>query len=535
MASLLRVVRSAAPLWVLPLAVAACGGGSSDGGGTGGSGGAGGSAGSTATSLVFEPDETLLLVPSEARELTVLASPPGVYVVRFALLGDDRDATLDTSEAQTDSHGAAHVLLTAPTSATTFKVSAAIGDSVATSLSVSVSASGFGTLQVHPSYTGKRKVLYWSSSARTGTTCAGLAGKLLEDGDLVGTSPVSQVPQIDGVPVGPPLAVTIRGAYSVVGCKDVLDARAGEIVPVTVPVSDLPMKLDETSLQVKLGLDSGGNDYAALFDAQAVSDALGSDDGVALLGAMQAAAGDAGAQSDFQAARKSGGWDAAIDPILGGPDAIREKIQPWLVQGLGTLPSEQTFLGKLVPSTSPGYAWLSLSSIGGVDPKLIGIEPSNLVSWSAEADDTVQLGATFLFLPSRVSTALALGPAKAAAPGASSVPEALAELLGCDQIATALVSLGSGPGQSYAGCDAACTEQLCVKAMESLWRQLSDTSAAPGAPTGKWVISATGAASVDDHARPQSFAGKWVGSLVVGPKAADVGGSASGGTPPPPG
>ena len=535
MALLTRTIGSSGPALALALLLAACGGGGADNAAPG-SGGTGGTAGASASSIEFDPATTLMLVPGESRELTVRASPPAVYLVRFALLGDSQDASLDKSEISTDVHGEANVVVTAPGAATTFSLSAAIGDGVATTLGVSVSASGFGTLQVQPSYTGKREVPYWTASVRTGTDCASLAGNLLEDGDLVGTAPVGQVPQIDGVPVGPPLAVTLRGAFSVVGCQDVNDARADEIVAVTVPLTNLPMKLDQTSLEVSLGLYDPSTDFAASFDVEQSLGALGngSNDGVALLDAMQLASGDVMAQAAFQSARKMGGWDLAIGPVIGGPTGIRDWAKPWLAQGLGTLPSEQSFVGHLEASESAGTAWLTLNSVGGAPARVIGLGPANIASWSAEADDSVLLGTTFWFLPSRLATGLALAPAKAAAPGAASVPDALAELLSCPDVAGALVSAGSGPGEAFSGCDASCAEKLCIAGLHALWQSAADASALPGGTTAKLVITATAAAAVDDHAQPFSFSGKWVGTLDIGAKTLPVGGGASGAKPPPP-
>ena len=47
-------------------------------------------------------------------------------------------------------------------------------------------------------------------------------------------------------------------------------------------------------------------------------------------------------------------------------------------------------------------------------------------------------------------------------------------------------------------------------------------------------ITATGAASVDDFARPRAFDGSWVGSLSAETLSASLGGKAVGNVPPPP-
>jgi hypothetical protein len=70
----------------------------------------------------------LTLQPSVTQELTVVVSPPvPSHVVRFALIdGDDNgsveDASLDLTDAATDSNGVASVRLTAPSVPTHFDV-----------------------------------------------------------------------------------------------------------------------------------------------------------------------------------------------------------------------------------------------------------------------------------------------------------------------------------------------------------------------------------------------------------------------------
>src|SRR2546427_3307 len=84
-----------------------------------GGGGAGGNP-ATPTKLAFDPATTLTMVPGDMRELSLDATPAAVYHVRFALLGDYKDDSLDKSEVDTDAKGHASVAITAPTAATTF-------------------------------------------------------------------------------------------------------------------------------------------------------------------------------------------------------------------------------------------------------------------------------------------------------------------------------------------------------------------------------------------------------------------------------
>ncbi len=520
--------------WALVLGTAlgcvACGGDAADTGG-GGSGGVGGAVDGP-SALTFEPATTLTVAPGEKRKLEVQASPPGKYPVRFALLGDADDAALDKSETTTDGSGRAEVTLFAPSSARAFSVHASSGDKVAASVAVSVSASGFGSIQVIPIYTGKRSVSHWVASVRTGVTCAELTGSLLEDGDLKATSPFTGTPQVDFVPVGPALAVTLRGAESMVGCEELTELDAGAVAPLKVPVVDIPIQLGDSKLDVTLGLEGAKGQWGDLLGVGSMLVALSpaANDGTALLDAMQAAAGDAG----FQAARKTGAWDAALSATLGGPSAIRAKLEPWLLQGAEAFASPGVFRGRLTSAAgSDQNAWLELDSVGGADASEAGAAAKYLASWQPQPDDSVALGVDLQFLPSQVVGLMAIGPAKAEVAGVSSVPEALAQVLSCKTVAQTLVAAGTGSGQAYPGCDASCAQKLCLSGLDALFGAAKGASAQPAAPTALLAIVATADATVDDHARPSALSGTWVGTYSAGGKVAPVTGSATAKTPAP--
>jgi len=517
------------------LACAGCGGDEE----AGGQGGTGGVAGATSgpTALSFDPNETLTLVPGEVRSVAVVATPPGQYLVRFALLGDAKDAALDKSEAATDASGRVEVAVTAPSSARTFSLRASAGEKVSTSLGVSVSDSGFASLQVSPDYGGKRTVSHWVASVRTGVTCAELSGELLTDGDLKGKAPFGKVPQIDDVPVGPGLAVTLRGAESIAGCKELGDLRAGEIEAVKVPVFDLPMRLDDTELELELGLDPvGSGKWPELLGVDAVLAAFSptNNDAAALLDAMHASTADVSAAAAFQSARKSGGWDALVQTAIGGPSALRQQLKPWLTQGAESFSSPNTFRGRLSGADgASGKAWLELSTVGGTDAKT-GFPTTYLAAWNASPDDSVALGVDLVLLPSRLLAALALAPAKASVSGAGSTPDALAELASCDAVAKTLVAAGALPGEAFAKCDVKCATSLCEAGLVKLWAAAADASADPGAPAATLSVAATASASVDDFARPNAFDGTWVGNFAAGSASTTVSGPASAKQPAPP-
>lgn len=536
MASPLQLLGSAR--WALLLgaafACAACGS-DADAGGSGGGGGTGGvTAGPN--SLSFVPSNTLTLVPGEKRTLTVAATPPGQYPVRLALLGDYDDASLDKSETVTDPDGRATVTVMAPSSARAFSLRASSGEKVTANVAVSVSASGFGSLKVSPEYSGKRDVSYWLASVRTGVTCADLSGDLLKDGDLKASAPSPGIPQVDDVPVGPTLAVTLRGAESIVGCEEMTDLGAGKVKELKVTVVDIPIKLEDTQLDVVLGLDAGKAKWSDLLpvDAMLVALSPASNDASALLDAMQAATTDAAQATGFQTARKTGGWDAVVQTAIGGPNTIRSTLEPWLTQGAEGFASPDALRGRLSNAHgNASSAWFELESIGGADAFEAGAPTTYLASWKPHPDDTVALGVALTLLPSRLVASLALAPAKAKVPTASSVPQALAQVVGCQTVAQALVAAGSGPAVAFPGCDAACAQALCRDGLALLWSHARDASAAPAAPSASLTVAAAAQATVDDFARPSALSGSWVGTFSSGNSSAAVTGSASAKTPAP--
>ncbi|MBK9002284.1 MAG: hypothetical protein IPM35_41745, partial [Myxococcales bacterium] len=69
-----------------------------------------------------------------------------------------------------------------------------------------------------------------------------------------------------------------------------------------------------------------------------------SNDASALLDAMQSHSADPAA---FQAARKTGNWDAQVQGAIGGPSAIRSLVEPWLKQGAAAFAAPDAPRGSL--------------------------------------------------------------------------------------------------------------------------------------------------------------------------------------------
>ncbi len=527
---------------LLSLGTWGCGADSPAAAGVGGQGGAGGTGGSALpATLSFDASTALLLKPGETRTATVIATPPQRYQVRLALQGDFRDGSLSKSEVFTADDGRASFDVLAPSASTAFSVRASVGDEVFSKLGVSVSADGFATLKVDPSYGGKRPVSSWVASVRTGTTCGELLGNPPEDGDLVGSASMDQSPVISFVPVGPALAVTLRAGKYLSGCKDVADLVAGEETEVTVAVTDVPVKVDETDLFVSLTLGEPNTPWTKLFATTltAVQDTVvlnSKDDVEALISVMQTSLQPADAKA-FSTLRSSEAWDDAVRAKLGANagKALRSRLSSWMNEGVKGL-SGGIISGRLVsagPSAS-GQAFVELQSVAGMPATVAGMPDQALASWSADPGDTVLLGTSLFVLPSRLTGAVALSAAQASVPGAKSVDVALASALPCTDVAQVIAETGKDPVFAHAGCDALCVRSLCESAVSTIWTTARDASASTVPEIGSLVISATGTALVDDNARPASFNGNWVGNFNVGETTTSVGGPITGSKPLPP-
>jgi hypothetical protein len=485
-------------------------------------------AGAPSLSIAFtEPD--LSTVPGKSNSVAVQVTPAGEYVVRFALVGDARDAYLDRSAVRTADDGTASVELTAPSSAATFTVRASIG---AVSADLSASAGdGFASLQVEPQYAGNRAVSTWVATVRTGgPSCDSLLGVPPPDGPLAAQADANNAPIVKGVPVGTALTVTLRAGHFAGGCTELAGVVAGQANTVQVTVVDRPLQMGSVNVDVNLGLDrtadvanawqSLGTNIANSFVDGAASDAS------ALLDAMQDAT-PAVSQDLFIQARQTNRWDSVLDAALDqklGQNGVRGTVSDWITDALPTL-SKGLVTGTLSSTGAVlGSAVIDVSSVGGLPPAAVSAPASLSVSWSPQSGDQVLFGGVLSLAPSSLATALAASSAAKASPGATSVPSALAALT-CGTTVTTLVG-SSATDAAYFECDSSCILARCQAALTAMWgRAVASTGT-----TTPLVVAASGAARVDDGAAPDGFTGTWVGSLSFGTLLPTrVGGSAIGG------
>jgi hypothetical protein len=475
-------------------------------------------------SIYFEHEGTLTLAPAEAAQVTVIGKPARRYAIAFLLVGDAGDASLDLTQVVADDNGRATVTLRAPTSATYFAVRATIKDGASAQLNVAVSDQGFGDLLIEPDYSGKRDTREWVASVSAGTTCAALVPTFPQDPE--GPAPVSAPPGepllIEDVPVGPTLAVFVRGGHYMWGCTDVTDLLPGAASDVSVKVVDKPLDLSQAELDVLLGVEPDPNEWPALVSSeqQALLAAFtgGLPEAEMLLAAMQQTY--AGDPQEFDSASAGNGWLVALQAHLSaGSVDLSGTIGALMGDGLAAEPPEiRAHLTSV--EGDDDHALLELLSIGSATPEVMHVPAEYVMSFTADTQDIVRVSGTLFWMPSRYFGHVATEAALAAHPGAVEMADALAAVAQCSTLAL----------EGLAACDATCIAALCRDALGARW-QLALASSAERLAWGELPMESGGEALFDDEARAVGFNGSWIGRLQVADKSAKVTGAATAETP----
>ena len=477
--------------------------------------------------IAFEQVGTVTLAPGQLTKLSVKTSPPDAYEVAFFLVGSALDASLGATKVVASPDGRAEVELKAPNGATTFAVRAKIKDGPSAELHVSVSDEGFAALNVLPAYDGARETREWVASVVTGTTCDALSSTFPDDppGALSIIADDGDPLIVEDVPVGPSLAVFVRGGHYMWGCTDVANLPAGDMRDVAVPIVAKPLDLSGTLLDVDLAFTPEPQAWASLLDhARTVAfDALVdplAGDASTLLATMASLAVE---PAQFASAAQQYGWYGTVSSQLAGVD-LRDFAWQLSAQGLASEPPLVT--GRIADVGSEGLALFTMQSLGTITPDECGVPAEYLVSWTADSLDQVSMGGTLFWLPSRLVTVAAERAAADAVPG-QTMPEALAQEVDCDALGAALAG--------FPTCDGACLAALCREALAVRWQLARDASAS-ALQIGVLPLQLLALAEFDDEAAITAFAGTWVGQLSDGDVTADVTGDAlgSGVVDPPP-
>jgi hypothetical protein len=503
------------------------GSGGTSGGGMGGMAGLSFTLGLGAFSPVDgTPIDPLHLKPGDVATIAVTTSPAAAHTVRFAFLGSPLDAVLSDTSLDTDPDlGTTAVTLTAPSTPTSFSVRASSPGAPAVTLDLAVEETNMAALSIKPSYPGERVLSGYVASVTPGIACTDLgAGSPPDDGPIL--APSSDMwPIALEVPTGVKLAVMLRAQRFAWGCTTLNGASEGMPNDVEVVIANVPMKLESSNLGFELDLDAFDEfDQALAGPTTEVTDALlgnASDDVVALLDAMRADLSDATA---FDTARKGQNWDEELRAALGSNAAtvLRDPLSRWIQAGLAGLPTSGGLTGSLAGSMS-GAPSVTLGKVFGIAAQTATFKPSGAASWEAGADDRVVMGMSVALTPTTFLLAEALGPASAEVADATSLAVALGESLPCSTVAATLVAAGVAKNQSFTACNAACTKQICVDAVQTL------TDAAFDADLTTWTldVALTASGTVGSDAELASFSGRWLGRLMTADGASSLTGVAT--------
>jgi hypothetical protein len=475
------------------------------------------------------PDATIVREPHQPTQIQVHASD-GERTVRFALLPNDLpvasgdstpgDAALDQTEVLTDLAGYAIVWLTAPSSPTTFLVRASAGTLASDQLRFSVEQMNLAKLEVVPLYAGSRPTQNWTASATPDKTCSELTGTPPEDGYYSASAPGNVL--LSNLPVGVPLAVTVRADEFAWGCASLAGAvESGTPERVEIVVTDVQIRLDQSEVELVLSLDSLDGLRSTLAEPLAtVKQAVrgdAEDDVEALLDAMQDSLGASDAVS-FSSTRESERWDLRVREALGEGAAsmLSEPLARWLDEGLADLEGAGAFSGVLAASeAAAGSAELTLESVFGLSPEDSGFKVVSPGPWYAEADN-VLIGMTLEFEPAAFVVAAARAPAIEELDDATSIEDVLEAAVPCSTVIDALVE--------YDDCGGDCkAERVCRDGLELI----VERAAAAETSSATLAIAASGEASVGPTATLRDLRGSWIGKLELDAETVDVGGSAS--------
>lgn len=471
--------------------------------------------------VLYEGETPLTLAPGERKALSFIVTPPGEHTIRFALTGDSGDASLDADLRTSSPDGRVSVELKAPSSSRTFTVRASLVSGSSAEVPVSVSGLGFGSIEVVPSYSGKRVVERWIGTVATGTSCAELLGIPPPDGPLTSQARPPKHPVVNAAPVGPALVVTVRAGQFAGGCMDVKGLAVSETKRVSIPVLDRPLSLAGAELSVTLGFDPEGDALLGLFESASETAALAfatADEAESLLDAMSKAL-PSPERADFDELRTSQGWDARVSNHLETKGlSLRGLAEELLSEGVASLSLSSGLRGRLVPASKDAARLVSLSLFELPSSSLAMAEEASL-GFSAAPDDIVHLGGEVSFSPTALVSRAALDAALRRSSDSTSVAEALAASLSCDDLAWAL----DEGTPDFAECDALCLAHACKEALSEMWKRASDE-----ADLASFSFTASGDASVGDEAEITGFAGSWVGSITHGALTVPAKGKANG-------
>jgi hypothetical protein len=495
--------------------------------------------------LRFEGEVPIRLAPRTDAQITVRVQPAGAYTVRFSLLdtGDGAatsGAALNRDEVVSGPDGRARVVLTTPNSPTRFELRAQVGAYSATT-PILVEAGALTTVIAVPSYAGSREVAEWTASVFPNTSCSSFQAPPGDGPYLVRAARGGELRLAD-VPAAGPLSIVVRAGALAQGCTTLEKPTPNAETTVNVAVSNTPVDLGKTVLDLVFALPA--EDAAFKADLQA---------GAALLeGSLRGAAeNDVSAVLDkmaqllsatqrkaFASARGEANWDVTAPAALGRYASTRlgDALARWLRDGESALLSPQAFQARIAADATESEVPSFLAQrMGGVAAEAIPLTATGM-TWSVDPEDTLGFSASLTWPASGLVCALCSAPATAET-AELDLGFALSSAFDCEALGAHLAnSAGDSAGESAAGsaatwaasCDAVCEAVLCRQAVTSM---LQGACAASNETPSTLAILATGAAEVGEQAQARSFAGNWVARLTRGNLQASTAGTLRGSTP----
>lgn len=478
--------------------------------------------------LAFEGVPIPPLPPRTDTQITVRIQPPGAHLVRFSLLDATVGAALSRNEVLSGPDGRASVILTTPSSPVRFALRAQV-DSIEETTTISVDGGALTSLNVVPAYSGRRAVSAWTASVYPLASCSAFHGAL-GDGPFLVSAGVGDPLRLADVPASGPLAVVVRAGGVAQGCTTLEAPTPNGETNVTVPVTDVPLDLGSTVLDLVFGVRSDDPALKAELQAGAAlvqSTLRGPSDNEAttLLDAM-AALLSGPELLEFGQARSSAGWDETLPAALGRLGATRQSdaVARWLRDGQGALLSPQAIQARVTASAAstevPSLVVLRIAGALAVETSV----SASGASWSVDPKDTLAFSATISWPAANLACSVISAPA-AAETGSSSLGLSLSRALSCDAVAAHLLT-SAGAFSNH--CDLACAADLCTRALSA---QVEQACGASRNALTTLSVLATGSVEVRSSAPSLRFAGSWVGRLARGSQKASTQGSLLGTAP----
>ncbi len=484
-----------------------------------------------ALTLKFE-GVPIRVAPRTDAQITVRVDPPGAYAVRFSLLDATAGAALNRNQVVSGPDGRASVILTTPNSPTRFDLRAQV-DSFTVTTTVSVEAGALTTLNVQPTYSGKRTISGWTASAYPNTTCSMFQGPF-DDGPYLVRSADGGALRLADVPAAAPLAVVVRSGGMAQGCSTVDSPTPNGETSVSVSATDVPIDLGATVLDLVFGVSPDDAAWKSELQAgaalvQASMRGPRDDEIASLLDAMAALLANS-ERTEFTQARLDAGWDQTLAAALGrnGTTRMADAINRWLRDGQGAMLSPRAIQARI--SANPSSSALPLVVIqrmASAPAATVGVTASG-TSFSVDPNDTLAFSAALSWPAASLACAV-MSSAAAAETGSSDLGIALSRTLSCSVLGAQLGTSSVEAAVEWSKtCDAACSATLCKSALTSMFQQACGASRKE---LSTLSVLATGSADVGASAQAISLDGSWVGRLARGTQKASTSGSLLGNAP----